>query len=612
MPDHAVPHKRPFLLWRLLGWMGWLIDLVRRITLNVVFIGLVVLILLGWRREIIKPIPQKAILIVAPHGSLVEQSATTPFEAAMRRLSGSEEEDIAVPDLLEALHRAGTDTRIQAVALDLSDLKGASLTKAQSIAQALTRMRKSNAHIKVLVFAPSYDQNSYLIASAADEIFMDAMGTVMIPGLAASSLYLKDFLEQLGIDVHIFRVGAYKSAGEPLSRNDMSPEARDNTGKLLADLWQNYLAAVAQARGIKEQDIRDYADHLPMLLRDHQGDGAALAKERRLITTIGGRSAFRARLATLMHEDVADLPAVPWQTYRAHVRHAIARDKAPIAILTIQGMLMDETQQPDQADAGELAGLIAEARNDPTIKALVVRIDSPGGSAHAAEVIRRELVALREAHKPVIISMGSVAASGGYWIASAGDRIIASPGTITGSIGVIGLMPSFVGSMAKLRLHSDEVTTTPYATALSPVKPLDPTVAQATQAVVENIYRQFVSLVAQSRDLPVAIVEQSAAGQVFSGLEAKRRQLVDELGDLDAALREARRRAKLDDQAKARVLMPRGGFGLHLFQSVSSLATLVRLSQDGDLASILHAMTQQRALFGSAPQILALCPCTAP
>ena len=611
MSDQTVPRKRTFLLWRLLGWIGWLIDLIRRITLNLVFIGLIVLILVGWRREIIKPLPQKAILMVAPHGSLVEQSTTTPFEAAMRRLSGSGEEDIAVPDLLETLHRAASDPRIQAVALDLSDLQHASLTKAQSIAQALVRMRKRNTHLKVLVFAPSYDQNSYLIASAADEIFMDPMGTVMIPGLAAGSLYLKDFLDQLGITVHIFRVGAYKSAGEPLSRNDMSPEARDNTSKLLDDLWQNYLAAVAQARGIKEQDLRDYADHLPMLLRDHQGDGAALAKERGLITTIGGQSAFRARLAVLMDEDVANLPAVSWQTYRARARHAISGEKAPIAILTIQGILMDKTQQPDQADAGKLVELITQARKDPSIKALVVRIDSPGGSAQAAEVIRRELAALRETKKPVIISMGSVAASGGYWIASAGDHIIANPGTITGSIGVIGLLPSFVGSMAKLRVHSDEVATAPYAAALSPLKPLDPTVAQATQAVVENIYRQFVSLVAQSRDLPIATVEQHAQGQVFSGLEAKRRKLVDELGDLDTALREARRRAKLDDQAKARVLIPKDGFGLQFLQGAASLGRVVSLSQGGNLASTLHIMSRH-ALMGTAPQIMALCPCVAP
>ena len=614
MQEHAPPPtKRPFLLWRLLGWFGRLIDLFRRIILNLVFVAVVLAILVGLRREVATPMPQKAVLVVAPHGSLVEQSNATPFEEVMRRLSGSEDEDIAVPALLETLHRAGTDSRIQAVALDLSDLEGASLTKAQGIAQAITRLRKSNPRLKVLAFAPSYTQNSYLIASAADEIYMDPMGTVMIPGLAASNLYLKDFLEQLGIDVHIFKVGAYKSAGEPLSRNDMSPEARANAGKLLGDLWQDYLASVAQSRGIPVQGIKDYADHLPMLMRDHQGDGAALAKERRLITNIGDIRAFRARLAAIMHEDVDHLSTVAWQSYHAQLVRAPARSKAPIGIITIQGVLMDSTQQRDQADAGKLADLIVQARKDPTIKALVVRIDSPGGSAHAAEVIRRELETLRrEAHKPVVISMGSVAASGGYWIASAGERIFASPGTITGSIGVIGMMPSFVGTMAKLRLHSDEVSTTPYATALSPLKPMDPIVAQATQAVVDNIYRQFISLVAQSRNLSVADVEHSAGGQVFSGLEARERKLVDELGDLDAAIKEARRRARLDEQAKARILLPSRDFGLLLFQGVSSLAMLTQLAHGDGWTSALHTMMQQVASMPGAPRILALCPCNAP
>lgn len=613
MQEHAPPpRKRPFFLWRLLGWCGRLIDLLRRIILNLAFVVVLLVILVGLRREVATPMPQKAVLVVAPHGSLVEQNNATPFEEAMRRLSGSEEGDIAVPDLLETLHRAGTDSRIQAVALDLSDLEGASLTKAQGIAQAITRLRKSNPRLKVLAFAPSYTQNSYLIASAADEIYMDPMGTVMIPGLAASNLYLKDFLEQMGIDVHIFKVGAYKSAGEPLSRNDMSPEARDNTGRLLGDLWRDYLSSVAQARGIPVQGIKDYADHLPMLLRDHQGDGAALAKERRLITNIGDIRAFRARLASIMHEDVDHLSTAAWQTYHAQLRRLAVKTRAPIGIITIQGILMDETQQRNQADAGELADLIAAARKDPTIKALVVRIDSPGGSAHAAEVIRRELEAVREAHKPVVISMGSVAASGGYWIASAGERILASPGTITGSIGVIGMMPSFVGTMAKLRLHSDEVSTTPYATALSPLKPMDPIVTQATQAVVDNIYRQFISLVAQSRNLSVADAEQSAGGQVFSGLEAKERKLVDELGDLDAAIKEARRRARLDEQAKARLLLPSRDFNWRLFQGVSSLAMLAQLAHGDGWTSALHAMMQQVALAPGTPRILALCPCNAP
>ena len=611
MPEHPAPNKKPFLLWRLLGWFGRLIDLLRRITLNLIFLAVILLLILGVRREIAQPIPQQGILVVAPHGSLVEQTSVSPFEQAMRRLSGSEEEDIAVPELLETLHRAGSDARLQAVALDLSELGGASLTKAQSVAQAITRLRKNNPRLKVLVFAPSYDQNSYLIASAADEIYMDPMGTVMIPGLAAGSLYFKDFLEQLGVDVHIFRVGAYKSAGEPLSRNDMSPEARDNMGKLLADLWHEYLSSVAQARHIPEQAVKDYADHLPMLLRDHQGDGAALAKERGLITDIGDSRAFRARLAAITHEDADDLTTISWQNYHAQLRHNVSRAKAPIGIVTIQGMLMDEAQQRDQADAGDLADLIAAARKDTSIKALVVRIDSPGGSAHAAEVIRKELEAVREAHKPVVISMGSVAASGGYWIASAGDTIIANPGTITGSIGVIGLMPSFVGTLAKLRLHSDEVTTTPYATALSPLKPMDPVVAQATQAVVDNIYRQFVSLVAQSRNLPVATVEQNAGGQVFSGLEARRRKLVDELGDLDVAIKEARRRARLDDQAKARVLLPKTDFDFGMFHGITSLTMLAQVAQGDSLVSTMQSMAQ-RVVAGNKAHILALCPCTAP
>jgi protease-4 len=432
------------------------------------------------------------------------------------------------------------------------------MTKLEDLRDAVAGFKTSGK--TVLATADDYSQTAYYLAAQADEIYLHEMGLVVLPGFGRYVTHFKDGLDRLGVDVHVFRVGEYKSAVEPFLRNDMSDEAKEANLDWLGDLWRAWIADVAAARGLSEERLLDYVHRFPELLRQQAGDAARAALEAGLVDHVGERDMVRDRLVELVGEDETthSFQGVSYQDYLAHLGSDRASlgggsgDDDQVAVLVARGDILDGRRPPGEIGGDSTAALVRQARDDDTVKALVLRVDSGGGSAFASEVIRRELELLREAGKPVVISMGTVAASGGYWIATASDEIWASPTTITGSIGIFGIFPTFQKPLARyLGMHVDGVGTTPLAGALRPDRELSAEAAEAIQQITDRGYQEFLDRVAEARGMTPEEVDRIARGRVWSGEDAHAKGLVDHLGGLDQAIAAAAQRAGLE-----------GGYGI--------------------------------------------------
>ncbi len=526
-------------------WKG--ANSARIATMNVLFVGIVVALLILMLRSSGPDFADKNALVVAPKGTIVEQlSAEGPSVSSL--IAGSEPETL-LRDLLETIERAGDDPRITVMVLDLSETKGAGISKLQELGAALKAFRAKGKTI--IATADNYSQAGYYLAAHADEVYMHGMGEVSIAGLGRYHMYFKDALDRFEVEWHIFRVGKYKSAVEPYLGNSMSPEAREADLAWMGDLWQAYLADVAEARGITAAQLEDYAQHFDVHVAANDGDAAATAVAAKLVDKIGGRDLVRDRLIELVGEDEQkhDFHRVDGGEYLAFVR-----DESPkrmhgdkVAVIVARGSIMDGDHPAGVIGGDSTAALIRKARNDEDVKAIVLRVDSGGGSAFASEIIRREFELARAANKPVVVSMGSVAASGGYWISTASDEIWASPTTITGSIGIFGMFPTFEKPLAKhAGVHTDGVATTPFA-GITPERQLDPAVARVLQTTIEHGYREFLARVAAARNMTTEQVDAVAQGRVWSGVDAKDAGLVDQLGGLQDAIASAAKRAELGD-----------------------------------------------------------------
>jgi len=537
-------------LWKIaarsLAGLWNFISFCRRLAGNIAFIAVIVLlsvVIVADRRD---SLPESAVLVLAPAGALVEQRSEGIL---YNELIGEEiAAETVLQDIIDALDLSKEDARIKAVLLDLSNLKSAGLSKLQDVAAAIKRFRQSGK--PVIAAADIYTQRAYFLAAQADRVYLNPMGGVLLTGFGIYQNYYKAALDKLLIQLHVFRVGTYKSALEPLMRSNMSEFDREASTALLDVFWASFKAGVAVGRGIDPVTLDDYTRHFPERLADHGGDAAQLALGFRLVDDLKTAEEVRRELIELAGEDPAKhtFRQIRFQDYVKTARPD-RKSSAPgpkVAVIVAQGVILDGTQPAGKIGSSSLSSLIRQARKDDSIRSIVLRIDSPGGSAFASDTIRREIEQVKLAGKPLVVSMGSVAASGGYWIASAAEEIWASPTTVTGSIGIFSAFPTFERSLEKVGVFNDGIGTTPLADAFNPSRPMNAAMAEALTQLMNQSYRTFLSRVAEGRKMTPDAVERIAEGRVWAGQTARDLGLVDRLGSLEEAIASAAQRAGLE------------------------------------------------------------------
>lgn len=526
------------------------IDATRRVAINLLFLLIVVVLLAAVFSKDDPKIAEKTALVVAPEGQLVEQLTAKSFEQMLEEVQGTAVPETLLKDVIDAIEAASGDDRIQVLVLDLSSFSGARLTKLQDVGEAIGNFKTSGK--KVVAMADEYTQDAYYLAAHADEIIMHKMGAIILEGFGRYRMYYKEGIDKLGLDVHIFKVGTYKSAVEPYLRNDMSEYAREANEEWLGDLWQIYLDDVAAARGTSPERLTEYAFEFPRLMAEANGDSARAALDFGLADLALTRVEMREHLIKLVGEDkeTHSYNKIAFSDYLETLDDDRFGRKAKgdrVGVIVARGTILNGTQPAGKIGGDSTAALIRQARNDESVKAIVLRVDSGGGSAFASEVIRRECEKARAEGKPVIASMGSVAASGGFWISTSSDQIWAYPSTITGSIGIFGMVPTYQRPLAEyLGIRVDGVSTAPLA-GVRPDRELPAEVGEVIQGMIEHGYREFLQRVADSRGMTTEQVDQVAQGRVWSGTDAHELGLVDHLGDLDDAIAAAAGLAGLGD-----------------------------------------------------------------
>ncbi|MGQ0586822.1 MAG: signal peptide peptidase SppA [Gammaproteobacteria bacterium] len=541
------------LLGRVFGWIGGLIALVYRLIVIGLFLVVAVGIWLAVRGGPVPSVESNIALVIYPSGQLVDAREQDPTQRFFEQLSGEPPSQTPVRDLTDALEKGADDPRISVAVLKLVQMWGAGFAQAQEIATAVKKFRAAGK--PVYAYGPGYDQASYLMAAQAETLTLDPMGMVLIEGLDVYQNFFKEGLDKLGVNVHIFRVGEYKSAVEPFERNDMSAEAKEANLDWLGDLWLTYRREAGAARKLPDTAVQAYVETMATALTQNGGDAAGLAKAARLIDEIETQQEFRARVAKIVgwDDERGTFRQVNHTQYLDVLEHE--RGLSPpngdkiVELVVAQGEIVDGDSEPGLAGADTIARQLAEARLDDDVAAVVLRIDSPGGSVFASERIRREVKALQADRKPVVVSMGNVAASGGYWIAMDADEIWAHDTTITGSIGIFALLPTFEKPLAKMGIHTDGVGTTPLAGAFRADRPLSPDATTVIQTQLEQGYKLFTEGVAAARELPIAKVQEIARGRVWSGADAIALGLVDQVGNLNDAIAAAARLARLEPDA---------------------------------------------------------------
>jgi len=542
-----VSEQKPGIIRRLFNIIGSFLNGIRHLF-SLLFLVILISAISQMFSQTVQPVPQEGALDISLSGQLVDQKTyIDPIDQLLLQ-ANQQSTEILVRDVIEAIDTARTDKRITHIILKTGNLDGGGLSKLQEIGIALKQFSATGKPI--ISMADGFTQSQYFLAAHADEIMLNPLGSVMLTGLDSYRSYFKDALDQLKITMNIFRVGDYKSAVEPLIRNNMSPQVKEEARVLLGDLWQVYTNEVESLRKLNAGSINNYANNLPELLAAKQGDTAALAKSVGLVDTIADRSAMREYLVANIAGQDEHFNSIDMNSYLINTR-LVAQSKVAkkdsVAVVVASGPIMDGQQPEGNIGGDTLAEIFSSLGDEEQIKSVVLRIDSGGGSAFASEIIREAITDLQGRNIPVVVSMGSVAASGGYWIAADADHIIAMPSTITGSIGVFGIIPTIDKSLAALGVYSDGVGTTKSAGMWAIDRPLSEQTKTVVQMGVDNIYDQFVTLVAEGRDSTPEDVHSIAQGQVWSGNQALENGLIDELGDLNAAIEVAADLANLDD-----------------------------------------------------------------
>lgn len=534
-------------LFKIFKGTAKLLNLTRLFIINSLFfvIVLVFIILLNSEEEKVQ-IADNSVLQFNFNGYIVEQRQAVDFSAELsKQLASNEQQLIEYPldEVLQVINVAQHDPKINSILLDLSGLQGASINHINSIGEALNHFKQSGK--KVFATADSYSQIQYLLASYADTIYLDPEGIVFLQGFSVYRLYFKELLDNLLITPHIFKVGTFKSFVEPFTEKQMSEASRAANSHWLNQLWQGYINTVIEQRkttNISEQSLSPNLDQLRSGLQSTQGDTALYAQQVGLVDVLSPRYKVIDQLS------VADTKWVNYAQYQSTMPTLYEQDfdKSSIALIYGQGEILAGNQNSNAIGGESFSKLLDSALQNERVKAVVVRLDSPGGSAFASEKIRRQIVELKKSGKKVVVSMGSVSASGGYWIASAADHIVASPSTLTGSIGIFGMFASTDKALNKIGIYNDGVGTTPLA-SINPTRALDPKLADIMQMGIERGYKQFLNVVSEGRGMSLEAVDDVAQGRVWTGSDAKSLGLVDQLGTLQDAIVQAALLAKLDD-----------------------------------------------------------------
>lgn len=573
-------------------------------------------------------IKEGTTLIINPKGVVVEQSSRSPVDEILDEITGQSEPQTELRDLVAVLEKAADDDRIGQVLISTDGFAGMGAGMMLEVAEAFSRFKASDK--RVIAYGANLSMGQYFLASLADEVWLDPDGAVLLEGYGRYRQYFAEALDKLDVDVNLFRVGTYKSAMEPYILNEQSEADREAALFYMNDLWQRYLQMVAQNRGMTVEVLDDITMNLASYVDQAGGNLAQMALDEGLVDRLISRPEMRAEMIRMGKPDDEDSYLnITMASYLDQIKPDLEHSDSQVGIIVAEGAITEGNQPVGTIGSESISRLIRKAARDDDIKAVVLRINSGGGSAFASEVIRKELLALKEAGKPVVVSMSNVAASGGYWIAMGADEVWAYPSTITGSIGIFGFFPTFQNTFAKVGVYTDGVGTTPYAGGLRADRALDENVSNLFQNVIEFGYEQFIGLVSRYRNMSTDAVDQVAQGRVWTGQQAQERGLVDQLGTLKQAVASAARQAGLgEDYATSYVQPELSGFekfvmqfsaramgfaGLDRFVLSSKLNPLLQFipqTYQWRLMSELHRIDQ--ATEAGQRGVMAHCLCEAP
>ncbi len=526
------------------------LNFTRRLAFNLIFLALLIAFagMFFSGRSVIAP---RTTLVLDPSGAIVEQYSSDPVQRALGNLAGNDTQEVQLRDVLRVINAATKDARIERIVLVPDEIVGTGLSTLREIGVALDRVRASGKEI--IAVSGGMAQNPYFLAAHANRILLDPDGAVLLEGFANYRSYFKDALDKLGVQVHLIKVGTFKSAAEPYILNQASDAAKEADSYWMGGLWQQYLGEISSLRKIDAAKLGDDIAHYDERVAAHQGDLAQLALDQKLVDQLATRGEARAQLRSLgVAEGRDSFRQIDFSKYLATLGVDGLHLGSEVAIVVAQGEIVPGERPPGMIGGKSTAQLVRAARENDRVKAIVLRVNSPGGDATSSELIRRELAQAREQGKPVIVSMGDVAASGGYWISMASDEIWADPTTITGSIGIFGLLVTVPDTLAKLGIHVDGIGTTPLAGTLDVRRPLSPQLESIITSVIQRGYNQFIGKVAAARGKTPEQIDAIAQGRVWSGSQAKDRGLIDKLGGLDDAIAAAATRARLGNNYSVR------------------------------------------------------------
>ena len=578
-------------------WRG--LDRLRKLLHLIVLLGLFLLLLVVLVGEQIR-VPSVAALRIAPQGNLVDQLSGDPLQRAIARAQGQRIAETSLRDLIEAIHAAKDDDRIKALVLEPGGMTGAGLSKLEELAAEIARFKESGK--PVVAVGDSFTRDQYFLAAQADKIYLHPMGQVVVDGYSRFLPYYKTALDKLYVDYNVWTVGEYKSFVEPVTRDDMSPEDQEASREYLAALWDSYQSNVTTARHLSSGALQRYADDFDTLLADAGGDPAKLALDYGLVDELLPRDQMRERIRALTGEPDSedeqkdDYTGIDFDDYVAAVRkhESPASQRSEVAVVVASGTILDGVQPPGSIGGDSLAALIRRVRADKDVKALVLRVDSGGGSAFASDVILRELEVFKSTGRPLVVSMGSVAASGGYWISMAANEIWASPATLTGSIGVGATVPTFQRTLDKLGVHIDGIGTTKLSGAFDVTRGLGENVKAYIGESIHKTYDDFIAKVAEHRNRSREEIDRVARGRVWAGQDALDRGLVDRLGNLDEAIASAAGLAGLEE----------GGYRVHYVEPSVTFTERLVMQMSSAVAPVLGAFVSAPVLPRNVSKLL--------
>ncbi|XQW86960.1 signal peptide peptidase SppA [Thalassotalea piscium] len=532
---------------RLLTSLFSFINILRKTIVNIVFFSLLLIFILALSADNDHiTVPKQTALVLDISGDIVEQkNLIDPMNTFVNEALSQQPEnhEVLISDILDVIDKAKFDDRVKVLVLSLERMGSSGITKLDIIGKKLIEFKESGKQI--IAVGDQYNQDQYYLASFASEIWLNPNGYLLLDGYGRYQLYYKSALDKLAISQHIFRVGTYKSAVEPYMRDDMSEPAKEANQAWLNELWSHYKTNVAKQRGFSVDNFDESVASLITKLREVDGKIADYALKNQWVDHLKTRDASLNDLTTLI--GTKKYQRIGFEDYLKTIKPVFPIEKTvadKVAIIVAKGTILDGKQKPGTIGGDSTAALLKRARLDKQVKAVVLRVDSPGGSAYASDIIRDEIELIKKSGKPVVASMGTYAASGGYWISAPADRIIATPTTITGSIGIFGFFMTFENTLSKLGIHTDGVGTTEFA-SLGLTREISPQMHQVFQMSIERGYKDFLTLVATNRNMTLEQVDSIAQGRVWTGTKAKSLGLVDELGDLDDAIKAAAELAKL-------------------------------------------------------------------